>query len=174
MQVFSTSQFYVLARMQSFATHASIACVTLALLLTSAAAEVLPKSPPPSSEGPVAICDNTKTSPLIQKSDCAEAASYLEEIGEEGTRCGSKQAFHDENGCTWMNTHGTCNVNICDFRFEPSGHGLNCSTVAKYIRKAYNGCDNDDGTLPAASYPVHEGGFVTVTYNGQFEQEPHP
>lgn len=165
---------YVLTspRMQSLVTKASIACVTLALFITHAAALDVPRSPLPLPQEPVATCDVTNTSPLIQKSDCAEAASYLEEIGQNGTGCGSKQAYHDENGCTWMNTHGTCNVNICNFRFEPSG--LNCSIVAEYIRKAYNGCDNDDGTLPAASYPVRQGGFVSVTYNGEFEQQAHP
>ena len=171
----------LIARMQQFVTgtKASVACVILAMLITNSAALVLLPLPPPPpggspspAEGPVATCSNTDSSPLIQKSDCAAVASYLEEIGEKGTGCGSKQAYHDENGCTWMNTHGTCNANICDFGFEPSG--LNCSTVAKYIRKAYNGCANDDGTLPAASFPIYPGGFVSVTYNGRYEQEPHP
>ena len=163
-------QVFGAAAMKSCTTNTSqqicFVCISVMFLISSVAAI----SPAPINRRPRAVCDNTNATPLIQKSDCAEVATYLEQLGQSGNTCQSKQSYHDEDGCTWMNTHGTCNANICDPYFTTA---LNCSTVAQYFKDAYNGCANDDGTLPGASYPTPEGLRVSVTYNGAFEQEPH-
>lgn len=135
----------------------TVATVGIFLALLMAAMSNADENPTKGIEGS-AVCDTTKASPLIQKKDCDDVAGYLEGLGQDGQSCSSNN-YHDENGCTWMNTFGTCNANICDLRDLRSLQkaAVNCSTVAQSFRQAYNGCATDDDTLPAASYPLPGG-----------------
>ena len=112
------------------------------------------------------VCDVTGASPLIQKSDCALIADYLENLGQSGQGCGVN-AKHDEQGCTIMNIQGSCTAKICDpqsLNGNP-GKGQNCAVVAGYFRIAYNGCAADGDTLHGASCPIpaSNGQRVTAT-----------
>ncbi|KAL3134886.1 hypothetical protein ABBQ32_007852 [Trebouxia sp. C0010 RCD-2024] len=109
---------------------AATARFTLALLIAILAARA-------DAQGGV-LCDSINADLQIAKSDCDHVANYLEGLGQSGEVCSSKIDYHDENGCTIMNTYGTM---------------------------AYNGCANGT-TLPAASYPVPDssGILITATY----------
>lgn len=138
---------------------AATARFTLALLIAILAARA-------DAQGGV-LCDSINADLQIAKSDCDHVANYLEGLGQSGEVCSSKIDYHDENGCTIMNTYGTCVANICDTQNLRSlaRAKLNCGVVAGYFRMAYNGCANGT-TLPAASYPVPDssGILITATY----------